>query len=71
MRLASADRFAEDVGVAAIVVAELELCHVQRQVLGADFRECADNTTLDDGPEAFNRVDVNRADYVIAPRNGE
>ena len=58
--LTSADRLAEDVGVVAVVVAELELGDVERQIFGADFVECADNAALEDRPEAFNRVGVDR-----------
>src|SRR5712691_10417305 len=65
---ASANRLAEDVFVIAIVVAELELGDVQRQILRADLVECSDDAALEDRPEAFNRVGVDRANDVLAQR---
>ena len=65
MTLTPADRFAENVSVVAVVVAELELRDIQRQVLGADFVERANDAALEDRPEAFNRVGVDRADDVF------
>jgi hypothetical protein len=65
MPSASPDRLAEDVLVFPIVVPELELGDIERHVLGADLVECADNTALEDRPEAFNRVGVDRADYIL------
>src|SRR5579862_9480165 len=56
----------EDVFVEPIVVLELEFSDVQRQILGADFVERANNPALENAPEAFNRVCVNRADDVLA-----
>lgn len=57
--------FAEDVGVVAIVVAELELRDVQRHVFRAHLVERADDAALEDRPEAFNRVGV-KQDLQIA-----
>jgi hypothetical protein len=64
---ASAYRRAEDVGVGAVVVAELKLRDVKRQVFGADFVECADHAAFEDRPKAFNRVRVDCADNVLMP----
>ena len=57
----------ENVGVAPIVVPELKFGNVQRHVLGANFMEAADDTALEDRPEAFNRIGVNRADNILLP----
>src|SRR5258708_4271451 len=64
--LATSDPFADDVLILPVVVAELELSDVERQVLGADFVERADHASLEDRPEAFNRVGVDRSDHVLA-----
>ena len=64
--LALADRSPEDVVVLAIVVPELELRNVQREVLAADFVERPHDAALEDAPETFNRVRVDRADNVLA-----
>jgi hypothetical protein len=68
MSIASAffDRRPEDVRVKAIIIAELELCNVERQILFADLVERPDHTALDEGPETFNRVGVDRADDILA-----
>jgi hypothetical protein len=63
---ASFNRLAEDVLVQPVVVAELELGDVQREILLADLVERADDAALDEGPEAFDRVRVDRADDVLA-----
>src|SRR5262249_7462140 len=63
---ASCYRSTEDVCVVAIVVAELKLRNVQRQILGADLVERADDPALEDRPDAFNRLRMNRADNVFA-----
>ena len=60
--LAPANRRSENVGVETVVIAELKLGDVQRQIFGADFVEGADHAALEDRPEAFNRVGVNCAD---------
>ena len=55
----------ENVRVVPIVIAELKLRDVQRQILVADLVERADDAALEDRPEAFNRVRVDRADDVL------
>lgn len=65
---ASFDRFSEDIRVLAVVIAELEFRDVEREIFGADFVERADDTALDEGPEALNRVRVNRSDNVLPHR---
>lgn len=63
--LASLDSRSENVGVEAVVVSELKLRDVQRQIFLADFVEAADDAALEDAPEAFNRVGVDRADNIL------
>src|ERR1700675_3417112 len=58
-------RGTKNIGVVAVVVAELELGNIQRHVLGADLMERADHATLEDRPEALNRVRVHSADNVF------
>jgi hypothetical protein len=63
--LASRNRRSEDVRILAIVVSELKLRNVERHVFAADPVERADNATLEDRPEALNRVGVNCADNIF------
>src|SRR5437868_6904438 len=64
-RSASADSFAEDVGIVPVVVAELKLGDVERQIFGADFVERADHAALENRPEALDRLGMDRADDVL------
>src|SRR5437899_538455 len=64
--LTSLNRRSEDVCVFAVIVAELELSDIERKVLFADLVEGADAAALNQRPEAFNRVGMDRADNVIA-----
>src|SRR5579863_3772597 len=59
-------RCPEDVGVIAVVVAELEFCDVDRQVLARDVMEHADDAALNQGPEALDCIGVDGADDVLA-----
>ena len=63
---ASASRYclAENIGFAAIVVAELELGKVERQIFLAHVVVGADYAALKQRPEAFNVVRVNDAPNV-------
>ena len=63
---AFADCRTENVRVQAVVIPELELCDIERQVLFADLVECPDHAAFDQRPEALNRVCVNRADNILA-----
>jgi hypothetical protein len=63
--LASFYGLAEDVDVQPVVVSELELRDVQRQIFVADLVEAAHNPALDEAPEALDCVCVNRADDVL------
>src|SRR5262245_15046202 len=56
------DHLTEDVEVVPIVVSELELIDVQRQVLRADLVERAHDAALHHAPEPFDGVRVNRSD---------
>src|SRR5574337_888837 len=60
------DRRAKDVRIPAVIVPELKLCDIPREVLAADFMERPDDTTLEDRPEAFNVVGVNVPMHVIS-----
>ena len=50
------NRFPENVVVQAVVIPELELGHIQRQVLGGDFVIGADNAALEDRHGPVNLV---------------
>lgn len=56
----------EDVRVVPVIMPELELSNVQRQIFGADLVERADDAALEDAPEAFNRVRMDSADDILA-----
>jgi hypothetical protein len=62
---ASCNRRSEDIGVETVVIAKLKLGNVQRHIFCADLVERADYAALEDAPKAFNRVRVDRADYVL------
>src|SRR5580698_4217839 len=57
-------RRSENILVQPVVIAELELGHIQREVFLADLVVSADNATLNQRPEALNRVRVDSADNV-------
>jgi hypothetical protein len=44
----------------------LELCHVKRHIFPAHFVERADDATLENRPEAFDGLSVDRADDILA-----
>jgi len=62
--LASINCRSENVLVMPVIIAELELCDIQ--VLFADLVEGSDAATLDERPEAFDGLSVNRANKVLA-----
>ncbi len=64
--LAPCYRRTENVGIVPVVITELKLRHVQRQVLGGDLVERAHDAALDEGLEAVNRRSVNGTDHVFA-----
>lgn len=55
----------EDIRILAIVVAELKLSKVQRQILFADMVERTDNATFEERPERFNVISVNLATNIL------
>lgn len=65
-RSVATDRLAEDVRVLSIVVAELEFRDIQRKIFAADFVIGADSAALNQAPEAFDGVGVDRA-HDISP----
>src|ERR1700687_2621600 len=65
---ASCYRRSEDVGVLAVVMAELKLGEIQRQILLAYVVECPNYATLQERPERFDVVGVDLATHVLASR---
>lgn len=65
---ASATRYGctEDIGVVPVVVAELKLRNVKRQIFSPNFVECAHDAALDERPKAVDCLSVDRADNVFA-----
>jgi hypothetical protein len=55
----------ENIRVVPIVISELKFRDVERHIFCAHLVERADHATLEDRPEAFNCVGVNRADNVL------
>src|SRR5258708_16760242 len=66
--LTASDCRGEDIFVLAVIVPELKLRNVQRQILLTDLVERADHAALEDRPEAFNRVRVYGANNVLIAR---
>src|SRR5208282_2705161 len=64
---ASSYGFPEDIGVVAVVVPELELGHVKRQVLGRHLVERAHNPAFQQRPEAVDRASMDGTGNVFAP----
>jgi hypothetical protein len=62
----SLNRRSENVVIEAVIIAELKLCDIQREVFCTDFVERTDDTALENAPKSFNRLGVNRADNVLA-----
>jgi hypothetical protein len=56
----------ENIIVEPIVVSELKLSDVQRQIFRGDFVERANYATLEDRPEALDCVGVDSADNILA-----
>ena len=64
--LASLDCRSENIGVLSVVIPKLEFSNVQMQIFLANLVISADDTTLQDRPEAFDGVSVNSADDMLA-----
>ena len=62
---ASCYRSTEDIRVIAVVIFELALRDVERQIFFADLVIATDDATLEDRPEALNRLSVNGTDNVL------
>ena len=67
---ATTNRCAENVFVGAVIIPELKLRDVQRQIFTADFVEAADNTAFNQRPKTLNRIGVDRADDVLSDAGG-
>lgn len=65
LALASAYRRSEDIGIEAIVIAELELGNIERHVFGAHLVESADNAAFEDRSKTFDGVGVDRTNNVL------
>jgi hypothetical protein len=63
---ASCDGCAENIGILAVVMAELELSEVQGQIFLADVVVCADDSALEQAPEVLKVVSMNLAAYILA-----
>ncbi|MDQ6867650.1 MAG: hypothetical protein M3178_04330 [Pseudomonadota bacterium] len=65
---ASLDRRSEDVRVLPIIVTELEFGNIERHIFPAHFVECADHAALEDRPEAFDCLSMDRSNDVLTSR---
>jgi hypothetical protein len=63
--LASVYYRTKDVRIGAVIIAELKLRDVQRQIFFADFVKAAHDPAFQDRPKAFDRVGVDGADDVL------
>jgi hypothetical protein len=64
--LAPLDRRSENVRVLPVVISELELGNIQRHIFAAHFVERADHAALEDRPEAFDGLSMDRAYNILA-----
>jgi hypothetical protein len=64
--LNSLNRRSENVVIKAVIIAELELSDIEREILGADLVERADDTALEDAPKALNRLSVDGTHNILA-----
>lgn len=55
----------EYVGVVSMVVAEFKFSDVKREVLFAYLVECANHAALEDRPETFDGLSMDRSDYIL------
>ena len=63
---ASLNRRSKNIGIEPIVVSELKLRDVQRQIFAADLVIAAHNPAFENAPEAFDSLSVDRTDNVLA-----
>jgi len=62
---ASFDCRSKNVGVLSIVIPKLKLSDVKMQIFPANLMVRPNNTTLEDRPESFNRIRVDRANDML------
>lgn len=63
--LASVNRRSENIIVEPIVIFELTFRDIEWEILAADLVIAADDAALEDTPKTFNRIRVDRANYVL------
>ena len=56
----------KNIRIFSVIVSELELSDVQTQIFLADLMVRSNDASLQDRPEAFNRIGVNCADDILA-----
>ena len=61
----ASDCDAEDIRIFSVVIPELELGDIQMRIFFADLMESPDNAALQDRPEAFDGLRVDRTDDVL------
>jgi hypothetical protein len=61
----SCNRSSENIRIEPVVVAELKLRNVERQIFRSDFVEGANHAALEDRSKTFNRIGVDSADNVL------
>jgi hypothetical protein len=57
---------AENIVIQLIVISELEFCEMEPKIFGADLVERSDHAALNQRPEAFDGLGVDRADNILA-----
>jgi hypothetical protein len=56
----------EDIWIVPVVVAELELSHIERQIFVANLVERPHHSAFDERPETLSRIRMDRADDIFA-----
>lgn len=64
--LGTTNSFSENIFVQPIIIPELEFGNIERQVFAANLMIGADDAALNQAPETFNRVRVDRTDHIFA-----
>jgi hypothetical protein len=65
MMSATINRPSENVSILPDIVAELELGDIEQHIFASDFVESTDDTALEDQPEPFDGLGVDRSDDVL------
>jgi hypothetical protein len=60
------NRSAKNISVQAVIIPEFKFSDIQRQIFVTDLMEIAHDAALDERPEAFDCVRMNRADNVLS-----